>query len=74
MPITERMLDQAHSELKGELGGVRNDYFGLLYLEQEFNLSRERARNQIAFGGNDYGVDGFHIDALLKNLVTVHRL
>lgn len=66
--ITDRMIDQAYSDLKSTCGGVRNDYFGLLYLEQEFDLDREVAINQIAFGGNDYGIDGYHFDKNKRNL------
>ena len=68
MPITDRTIDQTFSDLKGICGGTRNDYFGLLYLMQEFGLDREVAREQVAFGGNDYGIDGFHFDALKRNL------
>lgn len=60
--ITDRKLDQIFSDLRTKCGGVREDYFGLLYLEEEHNVPREKAVNQIAFGGNDYGVDGFHFD------------
>jgi hypothetical protein len=66
--ITDRSIDQAYSDLKDACGGSRNDYFGLLYLEQENGLSREKARNQVGFGGNDYGLDGFHLDAERRNL------
>src|SRR5262245_10473583 len=66
--ISDKMIDQACSDLKDTCGGVRNDYFGLCYLEQEFGLSREKARCQIAFGGNDYGLDGFHFDLNRRNL------
>ena len=68
MAITDRAIDQAFSDLRGSCGGVRNDYFGLLYLEQEFGLDRSRANTQVAFGGNDYGVDGFHFDNEKRNL------
>jgi AIPR protein len=68
MQITEQLIDQAHSDLKSTCGGVRNDYFGLLYLEQEFGIDRERGVSQVAFGGNDYGLDGFHFDAEKRNL------
>ena len=66
--INDRLIDQAYSDLHSNCGGVREDYFGLLYLEQEHNVPRERALNQIAFGGNDYGVDGFHFDEARRNL------
>ncbi len=68
MAITDRAIDQAFSDLKKTCGGVRNDYFGLLYLEQEFGIEREQAIAQLAFGGNDYGVDGFHFDGDKRNL------
>jgi hypothetical protein len=66
--ITDQSLDQAYSDLKDVYGGSRNDYFGLLYLEQEYGVPREKALNQVAFGGNDYGLDGFHFDAERRNL------
>ena len=68
MRITDQTIDQAFSDLKKSCGGVRNDYFGLLYVEQEFGLERDRAIPQVAFGGNDYGVDGFHFDEDKRNL------
>lgn len=64
---TDRMIDQAFSDLKETCGGVRNDYFGLIYIEQEHNVLREEAINHVAFGGNDYGVDGFFFDRERKN-------
>lgn len=66
--ITDHRIDQAFSELRSKHGGRRDDYFGLLYLEEEHRLPREKALNQIAFGGNDYGVDGFYFDEARRNL------
>ncbi|MGO9604008.1 MAG: hypothetical protein ACLQAT_11515 [Candidatus Binataceae bacterium] len=66
--ITDKAIDQAFSDWKQICGGVRNDYFGLLYLEQEFSVPDERAITQVAFGGNDYGIDGFHFDRETRNL------
>src|ERR1035438_2096911 len=66
--INNRTIAQAHSDLKATCGGVREDYFGLLYLEQEHKVPREKAVNQVAFGGNDYGVDGFYFDEQRRNL------
>ena len=68
MPIDDRLIDQTYSDCKATHGGVREDYFGLLYLEKEFNLPRDQAAVQAAFGGNDYGLDGFHIDPARRNL------
>ncbi len=63
----DKQIDQLYSDLKTTCGGVRNDYFGLIYLENEFEIQREKSVNQIAFGGNDYGIDGFHFDKDAKN-------
>src|SRR4051812_45569739 len=68
MAISDQMIDQAFEDLKKTCGGVRNDYFGLLYLEREFGIDRDVAINQVAFGGNDYGFDGFHFDEDKRNL------
>jgi len=66
--ITSKMIDQVFSDLRATCGGVRNDYFGLLYLERDHNVPRDRAVNQTGFGGNDYGLDGFHFDRDRRNL------
>lgn len=67
MKVTDQAIDQAYSDLKVTCKGVRNDYFGLVYLEDEFNIPRDEAVNLIAFGGNDYGVDGFYFDRDRRN-------
>ncbi|MBI1801087.1 MAG: AIPR family protein [Chloroflexi bacterium] len=66
--ILYKHIDQAFADLHLVHGGVREDYFGLLYLEKEHHVPREQALNQVAFGGNDYGIDGFHFDAKKRNL------
>ena len=43
MAITNQMIDQAYSDLKATCGGVRNDYFALIYLEREFRVERADA-------------------------------
>ncbi len=68
MVITESQVAQVASEMRPRRGGVTNDYFGLLFMEREFKLSREEACEQIAYGGNDFGIDGYHIDRQTKNL------
>ena len=68
MAITEAQVAQVATEMKPLRGGVNNDYFGLLFLEGEFKLSREEASEQIAYGGNDFGIDGYYFDRQAKNL------
>ena len=63
MSITDRDIDQAFSDHKVTCGGVREDYFGLLYLMHEFDLPVDAAKRQIAFFGRDYGFDAYHQDA-----------
>lgn len=41
---------------------------GTLYLMKTFGLDLETALAQTTFGGNDYGVDGFHYDGSTGNL------
>ncbi len=66
--ISDQKIAQAYSDLKATCGGAREDYFGLLYIEQEHKVPREDALNQVAFGGHDYGFDGFHFDEQRRNL------
>jgi hypothetical protein len=68
MKITDELIDRVHQELRNTCGDVRNDYFGLLYLEQEFELPRKEAIDNVAFGGNDYGIDGYYFDRDRRNL------
>lgn len=68
MKIDDAALEKTHRELHKTCGGLKNDYYGLLYLEQQFGLSRKQACEQLAFGSNDFGIDGFHVDAQKRNL------
>ncbi|HEY3319920.1 MAG TPA: AIPR family protein [Planctomycetota bacterium] len=68
MAITEQMVEQTYSDMKSTYGGVKQDYFGVVYLEKEFGIARAHAAVQVAFGNNDYGIDGFHIDLQRRNL------
>jgi hypothetical protein len=66
--ISRESIDEAFSDLWSVCGGVREDYFGLLYLEREHQVPRNKAINQIAFGGDNRGFDGFHFDAARRNM------
>jgi hypothetical protein len=61
--ISQESIDQTFSDLRSVCGGVREDYFGLLYLEREHQVPRNKAINQTAFGRDKRGFDGFHFDA-----------
>jgi hypothetical protein len=66
--ISQESINQAFSDLRSVCGGVREDYFGLLYLEREHQVPRDKAINQISFGSDKRGFDGFHFDEERRNL------
>ncbi len=68
MGITKQALDQAFADHKTKYGGLKEDYFGALYLAQEFDKPVDAIAHQVAFGNRDYGFDAFHVDAARRNL------
>ena len=68
MRITEEQIKATHKTLKNENGGAWQDYFGLLFLEEFHKVPREKALQQVAFGGEDYGIDGYHYDKVKRHL------
>ncbi len=64
----QQALDDLYSQYRGTYGGVRQDYFALVYLKKRFNAAVEDLRYRVAFGGNDYGLDGYYIDREAHNL------
>jgi hypothetical protein len=71
MAITKRdqqELDQLHAEYGPTYKGAKEDYFALVYLTRKFDLRVEEAVSQVAFGGNDYGIDAYHFDREGRNL------
>ncbi|HTW92782.1 MAG TPA: AIPR family protein [bacterium] len=69
MIVTQRELDQTFKEHSVHYGGVKEDYFAVLYLMREYGYqSVEEVACQVAFGGDDYGFDAFHLDMTRRNL------
>jgi len=68
MEITRRELEQAFTKYGSKYGGRVEDYFALLYLAKEFARFPENIYHQVAFGGNDYGIDAFFVDTNRRNL------
>lgn len=71
MPITRRdqqELDQFSTELDDEYKGRKEDYFALLHLTKKFCCDPQDVTQQVAFGGNDFGIDAYYIDRQSKNL------
>jgi hypothetical protein len=66
--VSEHELDKAYKENFEKYGGLKEDYFALIYLCKEFRLTTDEAASSVAFGNNDYGIDAFHIDTDRKAL------
>jgi hypothetical protein len=66
--IRQKDLEEMWAEHGHSLGGVKQDYFALLYLMRNHDLQLNAAAKAVAFGGNDYGIDAFHVDTGSRNL------
>lgn len=60
--VTKREIEQAFEDFRKDYGGVKEDYFALLYLAKYWEKAPELLASHVAFGNNDYGLDGFWID------------
>jgi hypothetical protein len=61
-------LDAIFAEYESKFGGRKEDYFALLYLMRKFKVEAEEISHQVAFLGNDYGLDGYFLDRDARNL------
>ena len=69
MDITKRDLDDIYAKHKAEQGGVKEDYFALLYLTREFEKTPDQVSRHIAFGEDvPEGINAFHVDVNRRNL------
>ncbi len=71
MPIKigdAQRLDAIFAEHGRRYEGRKEDYFALLYLTRKFKVEVEEIAHQVAFGGNDYGLDAYFIDRDARNL------
>lgn len=66
--IDQQRLDSLYAEYCNRYGGCKEDYFSLLYLTRKFKVDVDEIAHQIAFGGNDYGIDAYFIDRDARNL------
>lgn len=71
MSITKKdsqELDQLYSDYSDKYQGRKEDYFALIYLTKKFKCQIEDVAHQVAFGGNDYGLDAYFVDREGRNL------
>jgi len=62
-------LNEVDLERKATYGGRLEDYFALVYFKKKFGLEPSDVGHQIAFGGNDYGLDAYYVDAKARQVV-----
>jgi AIPR protein len=60
--VTEEQLSELHKALSPKCGGHREDYFGVAYISSRFGISPEQLLSNVAFGGTEFGVDGYYHD------------
>ena len=66
--ITQPDIDAVLLSFQETPGAVPDNAFALLFLENEYKATREKAAQQVFWGRSEYGVDAFHVDPQLKNL------
>ncbi len=70
MPITKldkKELNLLYNGLSPKYGGQKEDYFALIFLTKKFEKDITSLISNVAFGGNDYGIDGYYIDKDTRN-------
>ncbi|MBI2652040.1 AIPR family protein [Candidatus Woesearchaeota archaeon] len=66
--ITQESINKTFNKYSRQFEGVKEDYFGLLFISNKFKMPLEETSTHIAFGGNDYGIDAFYFDEEKRNL------
>jgi len=64
----QQRLDSFFAEHGGRYGSRKEDYFALLYLTRKFKVEVDEIAHQVAWGGNDYGIDAYFVDRDARNL------
>ncbi|MCH7963263.1 MAG: AIPR family protein [Bacteroidetes bacterium] len=65
--LDKKELNKYYIEFSSKYGGMKEDYFAFLYLTKKFGKGIGLLAQQVAFGGNDYGIDGYYIDKDTRN-------
>lgn len=67
--VTLEHVTELHSRFSPRCGGRKEDYFGVAHISNKFGVPPEQVLSCVAFGGTDYGVDGYYLD---KREATFH--
>jgi hypothetical protein len=70
MGITQADLEGCFEKYRSRHGGAgrKEDCFALLYLRDQFKKNPDELEPNVAWGGNDYGLDAFYLDLDRRNL------
>jgi len=68
--VTQEDIDNAFERFKRNYQGVKQDYFGVMFIAKKFGLKSEDVLQNylVALGGNDYAIDGYYFDEERRNL------
>jgi hypothetical protein len=60
--VSEEQLAELYKKFSPNCGGRKEDYFGVGYISAKFSIPPEQALSNVAFGGTDFGIDGYYHD------------
>lgn len=66
--VTQEQINELHKAFSARFGGNKEDYFGVAYIANKFNIEPELILSNIAFGGTEFGIDGYYNDMPNKTL------
>jgi hypothetical protein len=60
--VTQEHLDELYKAFSRNCGGRKEDYFGIAYISAKFNVPPSQVISNVAFGGTEFGIDGYYLD------------
>jgi hypothetical protein len=58
--VTQEQMNELYKTLSPRCGGSEQDYFGVTYIANKFSVPPDQLLSNIAFGGTEYGIDGYY--------------
>jgi hypothetical protein len=67
--VSQSEIDETYRVLSRDLGGKKENYFGVLYISKKFNIPANEAASYVALDGTtDAGIDAYYHDRNTKRL------